>query len=96
MCYTVPIAGAVITSIAWGRTKNVKLWWLNLMLYGGAIFGFVDHLWNGELFIISDKIAKDLLLGVTITISILGIWGAMLIISKLSPTLNTYVSVKAD
>ena len=96
MCYTVPIAGAVITSVAWARTKNVKLWWLNLMLYGGAVFGFVDHLWNGELFLISGNIVKDLLLGVTITITILGIWGAMLIISKFSPTLNTYVSVKTN
>ncbi len=96
MCYTVPIAGAVITSVAWGRTKSIKLWWLNLMLYGGAIFGFIDHLWNRELFLISDNIAKDLLLGVTITVSILGMWGVMIILSKFSPTLNTYVSVKVD
>jgi len=96
MCYTVPIAGAVITSVVWNRTKNVKLWWLNLLLYGGGVFGFVDHLWNRELFIISDNIGRDLLLGAVITVTILSIWALMLVISKLSPTLNTYVSAKVN
>ena len=94
MCYTVPLAGAMVTSLAWGRTKSVKTWWLALMFYGGALFGVVDHFWNGELFLISENTVKDLLLGVTITGLILLTWGIMLIVSKFNPTLAKYVGVK--
>ena len=79
MCYTVPLAGAVVTSVAWGKTKNVKVWWLALMFYGGALFGVIDHLWNGELFLVSENIISDLLLGVTITAAILLCWGVMVV-----------------
>lgn len=94
MCYTIPLAGAVVTSVAWGKTKNVKVWWLTLMFYGGALFGVIDHFWNGELFLISENIISDLLLGVTITAIILASWGLMVILSKVSPTLVNYVDLK--
>lgn len=91
MCYTAPLAGAIITSVAWKRTKSVKLWWLNLMFYGGALFGVIDHWWNGELFLISENIAKDLSLGLVISAVILITWGIMLAYSKTNPTLGGYV-----
>lgn len=94
MCYTVPLVGAVITTVAWSKAKNVKVWWLTLMFYGGALFGVIDHLWNGELFLISENIVSDLLLGVTITAVILISWGAMAICSKVNPTLANYVNVR--
>ncbi|NQT28012.1 MAG: hypothetical protein HQ570_00250 [Candidatus Omnitrophica bacterium] len=94
MCYTVPLAGAMVTSLVWGRTKSVKIWWLALMFYGGALFGVVDHFWNGELFLISENTVKDLLLGVIITATILLVWGMMLLLSKLNPTLAKYVAIE--
>ena len=94
MCYTVPLAGAVVTSMAWKRTKSVKVWWLTLMFYGGALFGVIDHFWNGELFFISENIVSDLLLGVTITAIILVSWGITVIYSKTNPTLANYVNIK--
>ena len=94
MCYTAPLVGAIVTTAIWGKTKNVKVWWLNLMFYGGALFGVIDHLWNGELFLISENIVKDLLLGITITAIILVCWGIMLVRSKVSPTLANYVAIK--
>ena len=94
MCYTAPLVGAVVTSLAWGRTKNVKVWWLTLMFYGGALFGVIDHFWNGELFLISENIISDLLLGVTITAVILVFWGVTVICSKINPTLASYVNAK--
>lgn len=94
MCYTVPLAGAMVTSLVWCRTKSVKTWWLTLMFYGGALFGVVDHFWNGELFLISENTVKDLLLGVVITVTILLVWGGMLLLSKTNPTLAKYVDVK--
>lgn len=93
MCYTVPLAGAMITSIAWKRRRDVKLWWLNLMFYGGVIFGVIDHLWNGELFLISENILKDLLLGVVISLGIIFSWSLTLVFSKCSPTLTKYVNL---
>lgn len=94
MCYAAPLVGAVVTSIAWKKTKNVKIWWLNLLFYGGALFGVIDHLWNGELFLISENIISDLLLGVAITAVILISWGITVICSKTNPTLAKYIDIK--
>jgi len=95
MCYVSPLLGAVVTSVAWKKTRNVKVWWLALMFYGGALFGVIDHWWNGELFLISENIVSDLLLGVTITAIILISWGATVVCSKTNPTLANYVNVKS-
>lgn len=94
MCYTVPLAGAVVTSIAWNRTKSIKVWWLSLMFYGGALFGAIDHLWNKELLLISEHIISDLLLGALITAIILVSWIAIVIYSRRNPTISPYISVK--
>jgi hypothetical protein len=93
MCYTVPIVGAIITSSIWQKTKSIKVWWLNLLLWGGAVFGFVDHLWNKELFLISKDWAKDLSLGVVITVAIVLAWGTVLLIAKRNPSLNASLTV---
>ena len=95
MCYIAPVMGAVVTSVVWSKTKSIKVWWLNLMFYGGALFGVIDHLWNGELFLISGNIVSDLLLGVTITAIILVSWGVMVRCSKVNPTLANYVNIKS-
>lgn len=94
MCYAVPVIGAVVTSAVWGRTKSVKIWWLNLLFWGGALFGVIDHLWNGELFLISENVVGDLMLGVTISGVILVCWGIMVTISKTNPTLANYAKVQ--
>jgi len=93
MCYTAPLVGAVITTVAWNRTKGVKVWWLMLMFYGGALFGVIDHWWNGELFLISENIVSDLLLGLTITVVILFSWGIAIAYSKRNKTLANYVNI---
>lgn len=93
MCYAVPVVGAVVTSVAWNKTKSVKLWWLNLLFWGGALFGVIDHWWNGELFLISENIVSDLMLGVAISAVILVSWGIMVAVSKASPTLSNYTRV---
>lgn len=95
MCYTAPLAGAIVTSVVWRKTRDVKVWWLTLMFYGGALFGVIDHFWNGELFLVSENIISDLLLGVTITVIILISWGITVICSKTNPTLANYVNIKS-
>lgn len=95
MCYAVPTAGAIVTSFIWSRNKNVKIWWLNLLFWGGALFGLIDHLWNGELFLISRNIASDLLLGAVVTLAILLIWVIAIMAAKFNPTLASYVNIRS-
>ena len=84
-CYIIPVVAAIVHGISRKRIKlfgnDEKQKWLSLLLTGGAIFGFVDHLWNGELFI-SKNLGKDLLLGVTITMVIFSVWGALIVLEK--------------
>ena len=94
MCYAFPTAGAVITTAVWSKTKSVKVWWLSLLFWGGALFGVIDHLWNGELFLISENIVSDLWLGVAISVAILVCWAAMVFASKANPTLASYTKVQ--
>ncbi len=76
-CYTVPLAAAVVTTLRGRRKKSIKLGRLNLMLYGASLFGVIDHLWNGELFLAPSNLAHDLLLGGVITAAVLAGWGIL-------------------
>ncbi len=89
VCYTIPLAAAIISSVIWSSQRRGPAgWWLNLLLYGGAMFGLVDHLWNGTLFLAGKAPLMDLLLGVTITAVIFGGWGITLGIAKAYPELS--------
>ena len=89
VCYTIPLIAAVISSVVWNKKqKGPSGWWLNLMLYGAALFGAVDHLWHGELFLIGEAPLMDLLLGVTITAVIFAGWGITLGIARTYPNLG--------
>jgi len=89
VCYTIPLVAAIISSVVWGsRGRGPAGWWLNLLLYGGALFGLVDHLWNGELFLLGKAPLMDLLLGATITAVIFGGWGITLGIVRMYPELG--------
>jgi len=78
VCYTIPVAAAIIHYVSRKKItvfkNNIHHLWLNLLLAGGAIFGLVDHLWNGELFLIGENIVLDLMLGVAITAAIFVVW----------------------
>jgi hypothetical protein len=88
VCYMVPLAVAMIASVVWAaRRRGPAGWWLNLLLYGGAIFGLVDHLWHGELFLISGTFVMDLALGAVITAVIFAGWGISLGIARMNPEL---------
>jgi hypothetical protein len=95
MCYTVPIVAAVTTTFIWRKNRSVQMWWLILMFYGGSLFGFVDHLYNGELFLISKDWVKDLALGVVITAVIFLAWKTILVLAKRNLSLNAYMATPA-
>jgi len=65
-----------------GWREDVYQSWLNLLLAGGTIFGVVDHLWNGEIFLIGENVLLNLLLGVVITTVIVLIRDMLVIIDK--------------
>jgi len=86
VCYAIPTVAALIH---YGMRTKVKSWktsthhlWLGLLLAGGALFGIVDHLWNGELFLIGNNIVSDLLLGTTITGVIVVAWSVVVLLEK--------------
>ena len=85
-CYAVPLAAAIIH---YGLRRNVDDWktsthhqWLTLLFAGSSLFGVIDHLWNGELFMVSENLFWDLMLGVAITIAIVVFWGIMVVLDK--------------
>jgi hypothetical protein len=88
VCYTIPTAAAVLlhfirgNKASWKDSQKYKS--LNLLLFGGAIFGVVDHLWNGELLLIGENIVSDILLGFAITATILVAWGVMVYLEEIS------------
>ena len=85
VCYAVPATAAIISTGIWRfRHTTQELFWLNLMLYGGAAFGIIDHLWNNELFLIGPNIANDLLLGFAITAGIFALWAGVVLASRWS------------
>ncbi len=87
VCYAIPLAAAVISSAVWGAQRRGPAgWWLNLLLYGGAIFGFVDHLWYGQLLFVGNLVS-DLMLGVAITATIFAGWGTTLVFAKKHPAM---------
>jgi len=86
VCYIVPTIAAIGHYIL---RRNISSWrentyqiWLSLLLAGGAIFGIVDHLWNGELLLIGENILSDIMLGISITITIFIIWAVLLYLDK--------------
>lgn len=96
MCYTVPIAAAIVTGFAWRKNRSISLWWLLLLFCGASLFGVIDHLWNGELFLISENWVKDLALGAVITAVTSLAWGLVLVLAKNNPNFVIYPRLSTD
>jgi hypothetical protein len=64
-----------------------------LLFWGGALFGFIDHLWNGELLLISKDWLKDLGLGAVITGVIILAWMIVLFLAKRNFSLHAYLAM---
>ena len=90
VCYIVPTIATVIQFIRRGNKKDQHNYWLNLMFLGAAFFGIIDHLWNGELFLISQNWVMDLALGFTITGGIIGGWGLIISAPKIMDSMRRF------
>jgi nitric oxide reductase large subunit len=86
VCYAVPTVAAIIHHATRKNVdsmkKSVYQLWLTLLLLGGAIFGIVDHLINGELFLIGENLGFDILLGTIITIVTIAVWTVLVFVDK--------------
>ncbi|MBD3164113.1 hypothetical protein GF323_02860 [Candidatus Woesearchaeota archaeon] len=88
-CYTISAAAAAIHFLIRRKPslrKSRHHLWLNQLFLGGALFGIVDHWWNGELLAFS---AKDLLLGVTITLVTFSVWGYLVLFDRTAHAAET-------
>ncbi|MCM8794118.1 MAG: hypothetical protein NC898_06680, partial [Candidatus Omnitrophica bacterium] len=90
MCYLGPTTAAIVTTFMWKSKKTPRLFWLMLMFYGGALFGVIDHLWNGEIFLVSKDWVKDVMLGIVITVMIILTWGIISALAKRNPAWTIY------
>ena len=90
VCYIVPTIATIIQFIRGRNKKDKRNNWLNLMFLGGAVFGIIDHLWNGELFLISANWIMDLALGFAITGGIIGSWGVVISAPKITDSLRRF------
>jgi hypothetical protein len=83
-CYIVPLAATLSTFIGRKITgrPGAQSFWLSIMLLGGALFGVIDHAFNGELFMISSNLGADLALGGMITAGITATWGGLVLIKS--------------
>ena len=86
VCYMVPLATTI--GVALGRRKLNKHdahgFWLSIMLLGGSLFGVVDHMWNGELFLLGPNLMLDMALGGVITTGIFAAWGIIVFRERLA------------
>ncbi len=82
-CYTMSVAAAAAVYLLRRKGDSQELRTLNLLLAGGGVFGFIDHLWNGELWF-SGNVANDLLLGIAITAGITAFWAGGVLISRMN------------
>jgi hypothetical protein len=90
VCYIVPLIAAVLSFI--GRRASHKdgahAFWLNIMFLGGTLFGVIDHLWHGELFLIGTGWFMDLALGGVITAGITAGWGVIVLKPRIADSLH--------
>jgi hypothetical protein len=84
VCYLFPTAAMamIFAHRAIRKKKDLPGEQLNLLLGGGAIFGIVDHAWNGQLALIGKNVWSDIALGVFITVAIYAAWFAMMALSE--------------
>ncbi|MEO0101753.1 MAG: hypothetical protein ABIK84_05065 [candidate division WOR-3 bacterium] len=87
ICYTIPTGVWLILTFLRKWRKGREWTWLYLLLFGATLFGVIDHLWNGEVFLIGENPLKDIALGVVITLSVFAVWGIMVFVHRKKATL---------
>ena len=84
MCYVVPLAiSLIINGLKIAKKISIpSLNRLNFLMLGGVTMLVIDHLWNGELFLLGQNIIKDLISGIIMSVAVLSIWIIMIVYEK--------------
>lgn len=89
-CFLVLLASAIglhgVRSKVRVRLPEINM--LLLMTWGGALALIVDHVWNGELFLVSPNLLWDLLLGCAMTLALVAIWSLYVLATRVSSSKN--------
>ena len=107
-CFIAPMSLAIVTTVFRKKIpENLKIGWLNIMIWGGVIMLAVEHIAHGEVVLyppfltamqtpaeIPVMLQEMATIGGTMTIAILCIWLAMVFISQ-KITQNVKKPVKA-
>ena len=101
-CFIAPMSLAIVTTIFRKKIpENLKIGWLNIMIFGGAIMLAVEHIAHGEIilyppFLTAMQTAEEIpimlkemvVVGGTMTIAIVAIWAVMVYIYNKKPELQ--------
>jgi len=90
-CFLVPMGLALVTTALRKRfPENLRISWLNALLWGAVLMLAVEHLAHGEVvpyppFLtkgISEVLPEMLQVGFPMTLSMVGVWGGMLAVDR--------------
>ena len=95
-CFIAPMSLAIVTTIFRKKIpENLKIGWLNVMIWGGVIMLAVEHIAHGEVVLyppfltamqtpseIPVMLQEMAIIGGTMTIAIVSIWLAMVFVSQ--------------
>lgn len=95
-CFIAPMSLAIVTTIFRKKIpENLKIGWLNIMIWGGVVMLAVEHIAHGEVVLyppfltamqtpseIPVMLQEMATIGGTMTISIVCIWLVMVFVSK--------------
>jgi hypothetical protein len=101
-CFIAPLSLGIVTTIFRKKIpENLKIGWLNIMIFGGAIMLAVEHIAHGEIilyppFLTAIQTAEEIpimlkemaVVGGTMTIAIVAIWAIMIYIYNKKPELQ--------
>ena len=93
-CFIAPLSLGIVTTIFRKKIpENLKIGWLNIMIFGGAIMLAVEHIVHGEIilyppFLTAIQTAEEIpimlkemaVVGGTMTIALVAIWAIMIYI----------------
>ncbi|MCK5548563.1 MAG: hypothetical protein KAI64_06085 [Thermoplasmata archaeon] len=84
VCYSIVLGAAIVMHGLRNKVRNSVPHTnvLSLLLWGGSIALVIDHLFNGELFLLGGNLAWDLLLGIAMTLGIFIIWALYVAVSR--------------
>jgi len=101
-CFIAPLSLGIVTTLFRKKIpENLKISWLNIMIFGGAIMLAVEHIAHEEIiltppFLTAMKTAEEIpimlqemaVVGGTMTIAIVAIWAVMVYIYNKKPELQ--------